>query len=147
MVLLDQNVCIQTRSNVYGQRLFWRKQKIRQPLEKYQGQIIFIIKLFASISNTIKCFEHLEVEHSKDHTVQIYICTMTILFWERELNLLYTNYAKNLISQIFEQKQSFELHLRDQKKRCSWNFTIIFVWRVIFPMKWVKFLELQKKRL
>lgn len=112
---------------------FWRKQKIRQPLEKYQGQIIFIIKLFASISNTIKCFEHLEVEHSKDHTVQIYICTMTILYWERELNLLYTNYAKNLISQIFEQKQSFELHLRDQKKRCSWNFTIIFVWRVIFP--------------
>lgn len=133
MVLLIKMYTYRRVPNVYGKASFSRKQKIRQPLEKYQGQIIFIIKLFASISNTIKCFEHLEVEHSKDHTVQIYICTMTILYWERELNLLYTNYAKNLISQIFEQKQSFELHLRDQKKRCSWNFTIIFVWRVIFP--------------
>lgn len=77
---------------------FWRKQKIRQPLEKYQGQIIFIIKLFASISNTIKCFEHLEVEHSKDHTVQIYICTMTVL------KLLITNYARNLISKIWNKR-------------------------------------------
>lgn len=27
MVLLDQNVCIQTRSNVYGQRLFEENKK------------------------------------------------------------------------------------------------------------------------